>query len=119
MEDVKQEDQRFLKHKGKFYGYCHFCHKFGRKDVDYKTKGKDQILRRKKDTNMEYDKGQISRTPHGNMWKKKSNYEDSEETQISNTSEVSKDDNEHNSAIDKNDIHYEEDQDGYVKEYTD
>ena len=33
----------------------------------------------------------------------------------SNISEVSKDDNEHNSAIDKNDIHYEEKKDEDVK----
>ena len=46
-------------------------------------------------------------------------YKDSEETQISNISEVSKDDDEHNSVIDKNDIHYEEKQHGDVKEYTD
>ena len=39
--------------------------------------------------------------------------------QLSNISEVSKDDDEHNSAINKNDIHYEEKQDGDVKEYTD
>ena len=43
----------------------------------------------------------------------------SEETKISNISEVSKDDDEHNSAINKNDIHYEEKKDRYVKEYTD
>ena len=36
--------------KGKLYGYCHCCHKFGHKDADYRTKGKDQILRRKQDT---------------------------------------------------------------------
>ena len=34
-------------------------------------------------------------------------------------SEASKDDDEYNSAIDKNDIHCEEKQDGDVKEYTD
>ena len=38
-----------------------------------------------------------------------------EEINISNISEVSKDDDEHNSAIDKNEIHYEEKQDGDVK----
>ena len=76
-------------------------------------------MRRKQDTNTEDDGSQVSRTPHGKMWKKKSAYKDSEETQISNISEVSKDDNEHNSAIGKNDIHYEEKQDGDVKEYND
>ena len=49
------------------------------------------------------------------MWRKKLDYKDSEETQISNICEVSKNDSEHNSAIDKNDIHYEEKQDGDVK----
>ena len=73
----------------------------------------------KQDTNTKYDGIKVSKTHHGKIWKKKSDYEDSEETQISNISEVSKDYNEHNSAIDKNDIHYEENQDGDVKEYTD
>ena len=41
MEVVKQEDQIFLKHKGEFNGYCHYCHKFGHKVADYTTKGKD------------------------------------------------------------------------------
>ena len=54
------------------------------------------------------------------MWRRKLDYKDSEETQISNISEVSKDDDdENNSAIDKNDIHYEGNQDEDVKEYTD
>ena len=43
MKVVKQEDHRFLKHKGKFYGYCHCCHKFGHKAVDCRIKGKDQF----------------------------------------------------------------------------
>ena len=77
------------------------------------------MLRRKQDTNTEDDGIQVSRIPHGKMWKKNSYYEDSKETQISNICEVSKDDNEHNSAIDKNGIRYEEKQDGDVKEYTD
>ena len=46
-------------------------------------------------------------------------HEDLEETKILNIGEVSKDDDEHNSAIDKNDIHYEEKQGGDVKECTD
>ena len=108
MEAVKQEDQRFLNHKGKFHGYCHCCHKFGHKAVDCRTKGKYQSLRRKQDTNTNDNKGQVSRIPHEKIWKKKSDNKNSEETQISNISEVSKDDDEHNSAIYKNDIHYEE-----------
>ena len=119
MEVVKQEDQIFLKHKVTFYGYYHCCHMFGHKDDDCRTKGKDQCLRRKQHKHTKVDKGQVSRIPHRKMWRKKSDYENSEETQISNISEVSKDDDEHNSAIDKNDIHYEEKQDGDVKEYND
>ena len=119
MEVVKQEDQRFLKHKGKFYGYCHSCHKFGHKAADYRTKGKDQILSWKQDTKIEDDKGQVIRIPHGKIWRKNLDYENSEETQISNISEVYKDDDQHNNAINKNEIHYEGKQDGDVKEYTD
>ena len=115
MEVVKQEDQSFTIYTGNFYGYCYCYHKFGHKDADYRTKGKEQSLRRKQDTNTEYYGSQVSMTPHGNMWKKNSIYEDSKETQISKISELSKDDNEHNSAIHKNDIHYEKNQDGYVK----
>ena len=76
-------------------------------------------MRRTQDTNTKDGKGQVSRIPHGKIWRKKSDYENSEETQISNINEVSKDDDEHNSAIDKNDIHYEEKQDEDVKKYTD
>ena len=53
------------------------------------------------------------------MCRRKEDSKDIEEIKISNSSEVSKDDDEHNSSIDKNDIHYEEKQDGDVKEYTD
>ena len=118
MEFLKQEDQRFLKNKGKLYGYYHCCHKFGHKVVDCRTRGKDQSLRRNQDTNTEDDKGQVRRIPHGKTWRKNLYYKNSKEKQISNISEVSKDDDEHNSAIDKKDIHYEEKQDGNVKEYT-
>ena len=52
------------------------------------------------------------------MWRRKPDYKDSEETQVSNITEVSKDDDGNNSAIDKNDIHYEGKQDEDVKEYT-
>ena len=54
------------------------------------------------------------------MWRRKSDYKDTEETQISNISEASKDDDEHNSAIDKTDIHYEGKQDeDDEEEYSD
>ena len=53
------------------------------------------------------------------MWRRNSDYKDLKETQISNISEVSKDDDELNSIIDKNNIHYEGKQDRDVKEYTD
>ena len=42
-----------------------------------------------------------------------------EEIKISNINEVSKDDHEHNYAIDKKGFHYKEKQDGDVKGYTD
>ena len=42
------------------------------------------------------------------MWRRKEDSKDIEEINISNISEVSKDDDEHNSAINKIDIHYEE-----------
>ena len=72
---------------------------------------KDQSLIRKQDMNTSNDRRLVSRVPHGlKMWRKKSNYKDSEETQISNISEVSNDDDEHNSSINKDDIHYEEKQ---------
>ena len=119
MEFVKQEDQRFLKHKGKFYGYCHCCHKFGHKAVDCRTKGKYQSLRRKQDTNTEHHKGQVNRIPHGKIWRKKTDYKNLEETQISNICEVSKDDDEHNNVINKTDNRCGENQDGNVKECID
>ena len=72
-------------------------------------------MRRKQDTKTSNDRRSICMAPHGKMWTRKYEYKDSEETQISNISEVSKDDDEHNNAIDKNDIHYQEKQDGYVK----
>ena len=67
MEVGKQKDQIFL--KGKFYGYSYCCHKFGYNATDCRTKGKEQSLRRRQDTNTKYDGNQVTRTPHGNMWK--------------------------------------------------
>ena len=43
---------------------------FGHKAADCRTKGKDQILRRKQDTNTKDDKGQVRRIHHGKIWKK-------------------------------------------------
>ena len=76
-------------------------------------------MRRKQDTNTKDDKGQVREILYGKIWRKKLDYMNSEETQISNISEVSKDDDEHNSAIIKNDLHYKEKQDGDVEEYID
>ena len=53
------------------------------------------------------------------MSTRKTNYKVSKERQISNISEVSKDDDEHNSAINISGIRYEGKQDEDVKEYTD
>ena len=83
--------QRFLKYKGKFYGYCHCCHNFGHKAVDSITKGNYQSPRRKQDINTSNDRRSVSKIPHGKMWMKRLDYEDSEKTQISNISEVFKD----------------------------
>ena len=107
------EDQIFLKHKGKFYGHFHYCHIFGHIAINCRTKRKDLSRESEK------QRTSVSNVPHGNMWRIKEDSKDIEEINISNINEVSKDDDEHNSSIDKNDIHYEEKQDGDVKEYTD
>ena len=80
-----------------------------------KNQGKDQSLRRKQDTNTSNDRRLVSRVPHGNMWRRKSDYKDIEETQISNINEVSQENDEYNSAMDKIYIHYEGKKDEYVK----
>ena len=72
------EDQRFLKHKGIFYGYCDYCHKFGHKAINCRTKRKYLSRESKKQTSL------VSRVPHGNMWRTKSNSKGEEETKISN-----------------------------------
>ena len=87
-----------------FFGYCHCCHKFGHKAADCRTKRKDQSLRSKQDTNTSEDRRPVSRVPHGNMWRRKLDYKDLEEAQISNISKASTDDDEKNNAIARNDI---------------
>ena len=57
----------------------------------------------------------VSKIPHGKMWRRKENSKYVEEIKISNISEVSKDNNEHNRGINKDDILYEEKQDGDIK----
>ena len=57
----------------------------------------------------------IRRIPHGKMWRREENYKDLEEIKISNISEVSKDNDEHNRGINKDGILYEENQDGDIK----
>ena len=49
------------------------------------------------------------------MWRRKEDSKDVEEIKISNISEVSKDNDEHNRGINKDDILYEENQDGDIK----
>ena len=61
----------------------------------------------------------VRKIPHGKMWKIKENSKDIDEINISNISEVSKDNDEHNRGINKDGILYEEKQDGDIKEYTD
>ena len=53
------------------------------------------------------------------MWTRKEDSKDVEEIKISNISEVSKDNDEHNRGINTDGILYEEKQDGDIKEYTD
>ena len=65
MEAVKQKGQGFLKYEGSFYGYCHYCHKFGHKVVDCRTKRKYLSKESKKQTRS------VNRVPHGNIWKRK------------------------------------------------
>ena len=96
---TKSSDQKDQK---EFFGYFHCCHKFGHKAADCRTKGKYQSLRRKQDINTSNNRRSVSRVPHGKMWRRKLDYKDSNETQISNISKFSKDDDEHNSAIYKN-----------------
>ena len=108
-EFVKQKDQRFHKYKIKLYGYFHCCHKFGHKVADCRIERKYQGLKRQR--NRRY----MSTIPYGNMWRRNLDYKDLEETKIPSINEVSKDDVEHNSAINKNDIHYDGKQGEYVK----
>ena len=65
------------------------------------------------------NKKPVSRVPVWKIWRRKEDSKYIEEINISNISEVSKDDNEHNYATDKKSIHYKEKQDGDVKGYTD
>ena len=53
----------------------------------------------------------VNKVPQGNMWRINPYYKDSKEIHISSMSEASKDDDEKNNAIDKNDIHSEGNQD--------
>ena len=108
-EVVKQKDQRFPKYKRTFYGYCHCCHKFGHKVVDCIIKRKDQGSKRQR------NRISVSKVLHGKMWRRKLDYKDSEESNIPSINEVSKDD----SVVDKNGIHYDENQDEDIKEYAD
>ena len=47
------------------------------------------------------------KVPHGKSWRRKENSKDVEETNISNIKEVSQDDEEYNSVVDKNGICYD------------
>ena len=107
-EVVKQKDQRLPKYKITFFGYCHCFHNFGHKAADCIIKRKDQGLKRQRNRKF------ISRVPHGKMWRRKLDYKYSEETKVPSINEVSK----YDSVVDKNGIHYDENQDEYVKEYT-
>ena len=55
-----------------------------------------------------------NKNTHGKMWRRKEESNDVEEIKISNISEVSKDNDEHNRGVNKDDILYEEKQDGDI-----
>ena len=52
------------------------------------------------------------------MRRRKSDYKDSKETKLSSINKVSKDNVEHNSVVDKSDIHYDGKEDEEEKEYS-
>ena len=52
------------------------------------------------------------------MCRRKSDYKDSEETKLPSINKVSKDNVEHNSVVDKSDIHYDGKTYEEAKEYT-
>ena len=56
-------------------------------------------------TKEQRNKKLVSRVPLGKIWRIKEDSKYIEEIKISNINEVSKDDDEHNNAIDKKDIH--------------
>ena len=95
-----------------FYVYCYYCHNFGHKSVDYRTKRKYLSKESKKKTRS------VRRVAHGKMWRINEDSKNIEETNISRIKEASQDGEEHNSVIDKNDIHYDRKKDKDVKEYT-
>ena len=70
-------------------------------------------------TKEQRNKKPVSRVPLGKIQRRKEDSKDIEEINISNINEVSKDNDEHNRGINKDDILYEEKQDGDIKEYTD
>ena len=70
-------------------------------------------------TKEQRNKKPVSRVPLGKIWRRRENSKYIEEINISNVSEVSKDDNEHNYAKNKKGIHYKEKPYWDVKWYTD
>ena len=110
MEVVNHKSQIFLKYEGSFYGYCHYCHKFGHKVVDCRTKRKYLSKESKKQISS------VRKVPHGNIWRRKEDSKNIEETKISSIKEVSQDDEEYNSVVDENDIHYDGKQDEDIEE---
>ena len=70
-------------------------------------------------TKEQRNKEPVRRVPLGKIWRRKEDSKDIEEIKISNISEVSKDNDEHNIGINKDDILYDEKQYGDIKRYTD
>ena len=110
MEALKQNGQRSLKNEGSLYFYCHYCHIFGHKVVDCGIKRKYISKESNKQTRS------VRRVPHGKMWRRKVDSKGEEETNISNIKEVSQDDVNHNSVVDRNNIHYNGKHDEYIEE---
>ena len=69
-------------------------------------------------TKEQRNKKPVSRVSLGKIWRRKEYSKYIEEIKISNISEVSIDNDEHNYATNKKGIHYKEKQDGDVKGYT-
>ena len=102
---MKQKIQKFLKSEGSFYGYCHYCHKFGHKVVGSRINIKYLSKESKKQIRS------VSKVPQGKIWRRKEDSKDIEETKISNIKRVFQDDKGFNNFVYMVDIHYDRNKD--------